>query len=130
MTSEEIKALFAQFEQASIKLEGIECWSARELQKLLGYSKWDNFSKVINKAKKACINAGEELELHFANASKVIEVGNGALQNIKDMLLTRYACYLIAQNGDRRKAQIAFARDYFVFDELPPAEDIKKCNEN
>ena len=112
--SEEVKALFAQFEQASAKFEGIEFWSARELQKLLGYSKWDNFSKVINKAKEACQSAGEELEYHFADVSKVIEVGNGTLQNIKDILLTRYACYMIAQNSDSRKEPTAFAQSYFA----------------
>ena len=114
MKSEEFKTLFEQFEQATAEFEGIECWSARGLQKLLGYSKWENFAKVIAKAKDACQTAGEEIEYNFAEVSKVIEVGNGALQSIKDILLTRYACYLIAQNSDSRKEPIAFAQSYFA----------------
>jgi len=114
MKTEEIKQLFAQFEAAAAEVEGIECWSARELQKLLGYSKWENFEKVIQKAKDACSNAGEEPGYHFPDVRKVIEAGKGAQHEIGDILLTRYACYLIAQNGDSRKAEIAFAQNYFA----------------
>jgi len=114
MKSDEIKALFAQFEQAAAEFEGIECWSARELQNLLGYSKWENFFKVIEKAKESCHNAGEKIPYHFPDVRKVIEAGKGALHEIDDILLTRYACYLIAQNGDSRKEQIAFAHNYFA----------------
>jgi DNA-damage-inducible protein D len=114
MKSEEIKELFVQFERAAAELEGIECWSARELQELLGYSKWENFEKVIQKAKDACKNAGEEIEYHFPDVRKMVKIGSGAEKEIDDILLTRYACYLIAQNGDSRKQEIAFAQNYFA----------------
>lgn len=114
MKADEIKALFQRFEQAASEYEGVECWSARELQTLLGYSKWENFSKVIDKAKESCRNAGAGVSDHFPDVRKVIEAGKGALHEIDDILLTRYACYLIAQNGDARKSEIAFAQNYFA----------------
>ena len=114
MKTEEIKALFAEFEQASAEFEGVECWSARELQNLLGYSKWENFSKVIDKAKESCENAGEKVCNHFPDVRKTIAMPKSAEKVIDDILLTRYACYLIAQNGDSRKEQIAFAQNYFA----------------
>ena len=114
MKSEEIRSLFAQFEAAASELEGVECWSARELQVLLGYTKWENFEKVIQKAKDACRNAGEETDYHFPDVRKTIPMPKGAEKEIIDMLLTRYACYLIAQNGDSRKEEIAFAQNYFA----------------
>ncbi len=115
MKKEEITALFGKFESISCEVEGIECWSARELQPLLGYAKWDNFiNNVVVKAKEACRNAGENIEDHFPDVGKVIIVGHGAEQQINDILLTRYACYLIAQNGDSRKPQVAFAQTYFA----------------
>ena len=114
MKSDEIKNLFAQFEAAASDLEGVECWSARELQELLGYSKWENFEKVIQKAKDACINAGEHVQYHFPDIRKMVKIGSGAEKEIDDILLTRYACYLIAQNGDSRKEEIAFAQNYFA----------------
>jgi len=112
--SEEIKKLFTQFENASAEIEGVVCWSARELQSLLGYSKWENFSKVIDKAKDACENAGEKITNHFPDVRKMVQIGYGVEKAIEDILLTRYACYLIAQNGDPRKEQIAFAQNYFA----------------
>jgi len=114
MKSDEIKNLFIQFEAAASELEGVECWSARELQVLLGYSKWENFEKVILKAKEACNNAGERVSYHFPDIRKTIPMPKGAEKEIDDILLTRYACYLIAQNGDSRKEEIAFAQNYFA----------------
>lgn len=114
MKSEQIRQLFAKFESVAIEFDGVECWSARELQELLGYSKWENFENVIAKAKQACIAAGEHVEDHFPDVRKVIEAGKGAQHEIDDILLTRYACYLIAQNGDSRKEEIAFAQNYFA----------------
>lgn len=114
MKSDEIKTLFVQFEQAAVEIENVECWSARELQKLLGYSQWRNFVNIIDKAKDSCQNAGESSTYHFADVSKTIPMPKGAEKEIEDILLTRYACYLIAQNGDSRKEQIAFAQNYFA----------------
>ena len=114
MKSEEIKQLFIRFESAASEIEGVECWSARDIQMLLGYSKWENFEKVILKAKDACKNAGEEINDHFPDVRKLIEAGKGAQQIIIDVALTRYACYLVAQNGDSRKPEIAFAQNYFA----------------
>jgi DNA-damage-inducible protein D len=114
MKKEEIIELFTQFEAVASELEGVECWSARELQTLLGYSQWRNFINAVDKAKDSCKNAGEDIAYHFADISKVIEAGKGAQQTIDDIALTRYACYLIAQNGDSRKEEIAFAQNYFA----------------
>ena len=104
MKSEEIRSLFVRFEAAASELEGVECRSARELQHLPGYSKWENFEKAIVKAKDACRNAGEETDYHFPDVRKMITKGKGAKDEIDDIALTRYACYLIAQNGDSRKS--------------------------
>jgi hypothetical protein len=102
MKTEEIKQLFEQFESAASELDGIECWSARELQKLLGYSKWENFEKVVQKAKDACTNAGVKTDDHFPDVRKMVTIGSDATRPIEDILLTRYACYLVAQNGESR----------------------------
>lgn len=114
MKSEEIKQLFLQFEEVASELDGIDCWSARELKNLLGYSKWENFEKVIEKAKEACTNVGEEVSYHFPDIRKTIQMPKGAEKEINDILLTRYACYLVAQNGDSRKIEISFAQNYFA----------------
>lgn len=114
MQKEQIQQLFEQFEKACYEYNGIECWSARELQDILGYTKWDNFVKVLDKAKKACTNAGGAIFDHFADTGKMIELAKGAQREIEDVALSRYACYLVAQNGDAGKAKIAFAQTYFA----------------
>jgi len=115
MKKEFIKELFQKFENACYDYEGVECWSARELQTILGYSQWRNFKNVIDKAEKSCEQAGEAAKNHFAEFSKMVEIGSGAQKPIEDIALTRYACYLIAQNGDATtKSEIAFAQTYFA----------------
>ena len=98
MKTEEVKNLFEQFEKAAATVENVECWSARELQPLLGYAKWENFSKVIEKAKESCRQVGYDVADHFPDVRKMVPIGSGAEKEIDDNLLTRYACYLIAQN--------------------------------
>lgn len=116
MNKEVIVKLHANFEEM-VQTEtetGAEFWLARNLQPLLGYAKWENFAKVVEKAKLSCINAGYTAEDHFLDVRKMIETGKGAIREIDDIALTRYACYLIAQNGDPSKDEIAFAQTYFA----------------
>lgn len=93
----------------------IEFWFARELMPLLGYERWENFEKAINRALMSCETSGIEVFDHFREVTKKVSLGSGAQRDVKDYMLTRYACYLIAQNGDPKKEEIAFAQSYFAF---------------
>ncbi len=115
MKKEIIKSLTEDFESYANKTEnGIEFWFARDLQHLLGYTEWRNFAKVINKAKTACETSGHNISDHFVDVNKMVSIGSGAERPIDDIMLTRFACYLIAQNGDPQKEAIAFAQNYFA----------------
>jgi len=114
MKKDLIEKLHKSFEDCAHQNDGVEYWLARELQTLLGYTQWRNFELVIEKAKIACEKAGQVVEDHFADVSKMVEIGSGTQRGVDDLALTRYACYLIAQNGDPRKESIAFAMTYFA----------------
>ena len=115
MTSNTIQTLTSDFESfVNVTDENIEFWLARDLQHLLGYSKWDNFKNVLSKAKTSCEVSGHKISDHFAEVGKMVQIGSGATKEVDDLMLTRFACYLIAQNGDSKKEQIAFAQTYFA----------------
>lgn len=115
MKTQIIYQLTENFENISHTTEqGVEFWLARDLQHLLGYNKWDNFKNVISKAKTACETSNQKIKNHFADVGKMVSIGSGAEKEVEDLMLTRYACYLIAQNGDSRKQEISFAQTYFA----------------
>lgn len=116
MKKDLILSLTQNFEAHSNHTEsGIEFWLARDLQHLLGYAEWRNFSSsAISKAKTACEISGHRVSDHFVDVNKMVDLGSGSQREVDDIMLTRYACYLIAQNGDSRKQEIAFAQTYFA----------------
>ncbi|MFA6289858.1 MAG: DNA damage-inducible protein D [Opitutaceae bacterium] len=115
MNTDQIQSLTGTFEGHAQQTEGgVEFWLARDLQHLLGYSKWDNFLNVVSKAKTACEVSGHQVSDHFADVGKMVDLGSGSQREVPDLILTRYACYLIAQNGDSQKPEIAFAQTYFA----------------
>ena len=126
MKKEIIQSLTKDFESYANKTDnGIEFWFARDLQHLLGYTEWRNFAKVINKAKTACETSGHQITDHFVDVNKMVSIGSGAERSVEDIMLTRFACYLIAQNGDPQKEAIAFAQNYFAV-QTRKAEFIEK----
>lgn len=115
MKTELVQTLTSTFEANAQQTEdGVEYWLARDLQELLGYSKWDNFLNAVSKAKTACEVSGHQVADHFADVGKMVDLGSGSQRQIDDIMLTRFACYLIAQNGDPNKSEIAFAQTYFA----------------
>ncbi|MDD2763075.1 MAG: DNA damage-inducible protein D [Opitutaceae bacterium] len=114
MKKELITQLHERFEGCAHEKDSIAFWFARELQELLGYAEWRNFLLVVDKAKTACANSGHRPEDHFVETNKMIDLAKGAQREVVDIALTRYAAYLVAQNGDSKKPEIAFAMTYFA----------------
>ena len=114
MNKSQFNHLFEQLESLKDEVEGVEFWSARDLQSVFGYAKWQNFELAIKKAAISVKNTSESVDDHFTGVSKTIPMPKGATKEVRDYALTRYACYLIAQNGDPNKEEIAFAQSYFA----------------
>jgi DNA-damage-inducible protein D len=115
MNTELVHTLTGTFEAHAQQAEnGVEFWLARDLQHLLGYMEWRNFTAVVTKAKTACEVSKHEISDHFVDVNKMVDLGSGSQREVDDIMLTRYACYLIAQNGDPKKQEIAFAQTYFA----------------
>lgn len=126
MKPEIVHSLTSNFESfAHTTEDGLEFWFARDVQHLLGYSKWENFLNVISKAKTACEISGSDCQDHFPDIRKMVDIGSSAKKEVDDIMLTRYACYLIAQNGDSSKDEVAFAQTYFAI-QTRKAELIQK----
>ena len=114
MKKSQSNELFEKLESIRNEIEGVEYWSARDLQEVFGYDRWENFHKAVKRAAISIENTSETLDSHFREVTKMFIIGNGAEREMKDYALTRYACYLIAQNGDPAKEEIAFAQSYFA----------------
>ncbi len=115
MKTEQIHSLTTDFEGHAQQTEaGTEYWLARDVQHLLGYTEWRNFLAIVSKAKTACESSGHAVDHHFVDVNKMIQLPKGAEREVPDTMLTRFACYLVAQNGDPSKQQVAFAQTYFA----------------